>query len=478
MGKARTIVGACAALAACSMGMYSMGAAAGEKAPYPDTGVQLGTGWHSTRLLKTNENCVVASQAEDKSEKRTQRFEEFTDTGSFMSSLSMSAKAKASWIIGASGSASGSLLRTYKMDMNSLNISVDLRIARGATYLVPKDEGPEQGNAIRLRSALVSLAEKNPIEFRRRCGDAFVSSIFLQSGIQGVYSLYTRTQTERNEVKGKMAGAYGLFSASASAKQILDKMSKEGRLSIHYTQLGGTGTRVATTEGELRELVKELGTVAEGAAPVEIGITYYSELPNFPQSQNAVDQDIGLIADQYLRLEALINAMNDMRQNRYGYGLFEAADLRRIELLQDSAIAQYDRLKNTLQQCIPNDRDCVYPADLPRDDYDIRAQLPVRTIDIPDAEAALNQQDQVMQQMGALAQLPSTPAREYQMRTLENQLAQLRRQRQQVVLDTRFRIWIEEPSIARCNLGETAQCLSVQRRDELRMRYFNTTFGG
>lgn len=468
------------ALACLLVGLSSHGltAAASEKAPYPEAGVQLGTGWHSTRLTKTNENCVLASQTEDRSEKRTQRFDEFSDTASFMTSLSMSAKAKASWIIGASGSASGSLLRTYNMDMNSLNISVDVRIARGASYLAPKDEGPDQSNAIRLRSGLAQLAASNPMEFRRRCGDAFVSSIFRQSGIQGVYSFRTRTQKERDEIKGKMAGSYGLFSASASAKQIIDQMGKEGRLSIHYTQLGGAGTKIATTEGELRTLVTELGTATDGAAPVEIGITYYSELPNFPQSQNATDPDIGQIADQHLRLENLIGAMNDMRQDRAAYGIYDNHALRRIELLQDAAISQRNRLKQTLQDCIGNDRDCVYPADLPRDDYDIRAQLPVRFSDIPDTEAALAQQDQVLQQIGALAQLPSTPEREERMRFLKGQLAQLRRQREQFVLDTRFRIWIEDPSIARCNLDEAAQCLNSQRRDELRMRYFNGSFGG
>lgn len=452
-------------------------AAASEKAPYPETGVQLGTGWQSTKLAKTNENCVVADRAEDKSEKRTQRFEEFSDTATFMTSLSMSAKAKASWIIGASGSASGSLLRTYNMDMNSLNISVDVRIAQGASYLVPKDEGPDGSSAIRLRSGLAQLAANNPMEFRRRCGDSFVSSIFLQSGIQGVYSFRTRTQKERDEIKGKMAGSYGLFSASASAKQIIDQMGKEGRLSIHYTQLGGAGTKIATTEGELRTLVGELGTVSDGAAPVEIGITYYSELPNFPQSYSANDPDIGQLADQHLRLENLIGAMNDMRQDRYAYGIYDNTALRRIELLQDSAIAQRNRLKQILQDCIGNDRDCAYPADLPRDDYEIRAQLPVRLSDLPDTEISLSQQDQVLQQIGSLAQLPSTPEREERMRFLKGQLAQLRRQREQVVLDTRFRIWIEAPSIARCNQDEAAQCLSSARRDELRQRYFNPGFG-
>lgn len=449
--------------------------AAAEMAPYPETGVQLGTGWQSTRMEKTHENCIVAKQVSDDAERRTQDFREFTDAASLMSSLSMSAKAKASWILG-SASGGGSLARNYTMNMNALNIRVDVRINKGISYLAPGDGGPGQASAIQLRGDLVALAANQPVEFRRRCGDAFVSSIQRQVGIQGVYAFQTRTQTERDKIRGHVSGSYGLFSGSASAKQILESMGREGRLTIQYTQLGGTGLQVATNEEQFRALVRDLGTVSAGSVPLEMGITYYSELPNYPQSESAVDPDIGLIADQYFRLETLHSAISEMRQDRYGYALYDDAEFRRLERLQDAVISDMGALKKELASCIRNNRDCVYPAGLSRDDYDVRAQLPIRLSEVPGLENFLTQQDQLLQRIGVLWQPPVTPSEQQELRMLEEQQEELRRQREKAVLDARFRTWIENPSIARCQ-QDTAACLDVQRRDALRQRYFNTTFG-
>jgi hypothetical protein len=243
--------------------------------PYPKTGIQLGSGWNSLVGQKVNGVCVLASPDADKGQTRDITYEEVTDTSSLMRSLSVTAEAKVGILQGGAANATASFAESAKLDNYGLNISVDIRITDGESFLVPVADAstaaksflkvgsriesttatnqagtPIPAGTIQLTPWAAALAAR-PLEFLKSCGDSFVATIRMGSGIQGVYTVETRSDAEKQSTAASIGASYGSFSGSATANQLIETLESAGRVLIHYTQQGGDGTIFATDDKTL-----------------------------------------------------------------------------------------------------------------------------------------------------------------------------------------------------------------------------------
>jgi len=160
-------------------------------------------------------------------------------------------------------------------------------------------------------------SQNEPIKFRQSCGDSFVSTVRKGTGIQGVYSIVTHSEQEKQEIAGHLGGSYGPFSGSVSAQQRIERLQSESRTAIHYFQMGAAGSPIAVDDKGFRSLIQTIGVTAgpDSATPFEIGLVAYRTLPNYPKAKDARMADLDLMAGQYYRLFSLDRQINDMLQN-------------------------------------------------------------------------------------------------------------------------------------------------------------------
>ncbi|MGI8545277.1 MAG: hypothetical protein ACR2MD_17595 [Aridibacter sp.] len=355
----------------------------GERSPYPSDGVLLGTGWNSFKQEKTLSNCVRVGTKQDTSEVRPAvQFKEVRDSNALMNFFSISVKAKAKSILGGSASARASFAKTVTIKKESLNYAVDASIDHGVEYVIPLNS-----NQIVLYPEFVRLARTNPIKFRKQCGDGFVSAIYRNTGILGVYSFTTGSLEEKERIKAQISGSGGGFSVSVAAENVTEQSNSQTKLAISYSQLGGAGTPFAIDNKGFRALIAQLGTSAQGAAATEIGIRSYRDLPNFPTAVSPASLAVDKMANQYFRLLDLYRSLRDEDANRLprewwqmpspntpGWEL--AFALIHPNKLEDKLLIDMQAIRAALQHCAQDMNGCRAPASMKSDDYHYIAQMP------------------------------------------------------------------------------------------------------
>ena len=377
-------------------------------ADYPATGVQLGNGWDSFIGSKTTSACIVAASASDSGQRRWVTFSDIVDTSSLVNSLSVSADAKISSIMGGSGSASVSFSRTVSISTSNSNVGVNVWIIEGAQYAIPPSDvsrvnqdlateaakAASEGfksptsaqltpvllnqGAIQLKASYSKLARMHPLDFRRECGDAFVSMVRNGSGLIGVASASTHTESEHSDFKAAVHGSFGISQVSASVQSSMDHMQSEGRVSLDYTQVGGQGLPVATSLNAFKDLVVQIGQQAkpETAAPYQIALTKYSSIRGYPSGTESLDL-ISKMADQYFGLETIRRDLLDANAHPDLYVLDGSVTAAQVSTLETEVDASMAAVKIAVEKCAKKPKTCKYPAKVPVDDYDYRSRMPI-----------------------------------------------------------------------------------------------------
>lgn len=133
---------------------------------------------------------------------------------------------------------------------------------------------------------------KNPEEFARQCGTAYVSQERRIASAVALFSLHDMSQSEMNHVKAAASGSYGTFSGGFSFDDLKKAMNDVHQVKVSVYGLGGAGITkladLAATEklkceptevcvqSILKAYVAELG--AEKATPVEFLTTSWETL--------------------------------------------------------------------------------------------------------------------------------------------------------------------------------------------------------
>ncbi|MFL6725896.1 MAG: hypothetical protein ACJ8FS_05210 [Sphingomicrobium sp.] len=386
-------------------------AARDELLQYPAQGVRLLTGWNTYSGVKVPSApvCVDAGESTATGDRRFLTYREVSDRSSLTQTFSASTSAKVQMAV-AKGSGSMSFERTTSLATTGLNIAVQFLILHGPTFAVapqanaPIDVTPgetprpihkylqsaresENGTAIQLKDRYATMARKNPVRFRRECGDGFVSMITPATGINGVLTADTRTENERTAVKGSFSASYLTASGTGSVSSDVAKMQSEGRLAIKYYQLGAAGTPGATDIAGFRGLIASVGQAATptSAPPTLIAVTPYDALPNYPRAKGTAT-DLDVLASQALRLVTLYDYLLDANTHQSSY-LFEGPVTQAsVGLLEGRIHADLKSLLAALAACKP--AACRFPDTdaqgqrLPRTDWDYRSDMPLRKADV------------------------------------------------------------------------------------------------
>lgn len=448
-----------------------------ESAPYPDTGIILGNGWLANEGRKTAQSCVIADTGVIEGERRNLNYSELTDTASLMRALSISAKAKARSIFGGSLGASGRYGRTITHKSDSLQIFVNFTISKGTSYLQPKADALGDGAAaIALQPSMAVLARTNPVEFRRRCGDGYVSTIKRRIALDGIYTFTTRSDEERRDIRGKMSGSFGTFEASGSSRETSERLEREGRLKIQFLQDGGEGLAVPLTDAAFRTLVSSLGSTSGTAVPNQIVVSDYRSLPNYPQTGAAGPSEIGALADQYYRLMYLDDVITDLVEEGT-LGPSYTMSVSSARRLQDDIRRETSAVKVAIERCVDSADPCRFPQGIDRHDYKFRAQMPISLFDVPGWYAHLSMIDQEYQRAATEAQRTHNPALPA---LTQQRVAALRAEARVAEKAARFKYWIEQTNDARCLARETDICLLNAQLEDYRRILQQTpeNFGG
>jgi hypothetical protein len=356
--------------------------------PYPSNGgVVLSTGWKTAEGAKTQSVCVASAEYQDHGQTRTNSYSEVSDTSSLMDALSISAAVKLT-SLGGGGSASVNFSKTVRLNNYGLNITADMRILEGAQYLIPSGKSAE--DSVRLSDWAEKLARKDLHEFWNDCGDSFVSTIRKGTALFAVYTIDTSSTSETQALAANIGGQYGPFSGNVSAQSQITKLETEARVHINYFQLGGDGTPIATNDSSLRDLIQQLAKNASPhtAAPFEIGVTPYSQLPNFPRTMETKLPVGTVMANQYFRLYSLdrqaSDAISDAHQveisgnpGPLSYFFDRGVTVDSVKKAQDKIRQDMKKLQAAIGECRVKADRCKYPDDVSLDDYEYRQLLPV-----------------------------------------------------------------------------------------------------
>lgn len=486
---------------------------------YPgQTGVDLLSGWDSFRGSKILAKCVEAGHVEVNVRNGEASYTNATDTSSLMTALSVSAEGKVGAIQGASGNISASFSRDSKIDSTSLIVAVNVIFVEQADFVVPLGQqavlnkqiektsqqsallngalvtsdgnNNAQSSTVHLQDWAVTLAASDPAEFQKTCGDAFVSTIRKGSGIQGIYTINTHSDAEKTTIAASIGGSYGPYSGNGAAKSLVSSLETDSRVNLHYIQLGGSGTPIATDEKTFESLIQSMGKASTPATavPFEIGLIKYSSLHGF-SSPSPATVDLEEMAGQYFRLDDLDRKIDGMLLNvgstpaetlLFDHNLSTAA----LKDIQDSIKADKKTIREALELCAGRPSSCVYPPALTRGDYGYRSKLPLpagrvaswntlqklskRLADLNAELEALHEDARGVGPFGPTMFEGPIKAHEREIKVL---IPQVDSAKQSVdSTDDRFREWIESPSRIRCESGELneAVCLTNRSLDNVR----------
>ncbi len=349
---------------------------------------------------------------------------------------------------------------------------------------------------ISLSQKRADLAKNNKAEFQRICGDGFVAAQIGGGSLEVLYAFGNREEKEREEISAAMSGSYAAYSMSGTVKSVVEKYSKMTTTKIFYHQLGGFGDPLPISQQELEQKIQRLPQEAKDSPrPFRITVIPYSELPNYPHKPSGTKSDIDHIASVYYQLATLRFSIDKILKYPSDYigfasgacahGLFlgcvfyRGVNLDDLRSLQDAIEGARKKLEDAIRACLQG-KPCVYPADVPANDYGFRAQLPVRTLsfqtdvelqkaraDLVNTQAAYDRHPKCAIEFLSGACNPGDPLEHPERRALRaaignltQTIASLEAKLPWDVVQARYRTWIDEPARTRCAEQRNAGCFT------------------
>jgi hypothetical protein len=377
---------------------------------YPESGVNLRSGWDSRIEAKTAAECITAGEHEDAGQASSADVTFVTDNSSLSEAFEVSASFSIKAIVGGGGG-SAKFAQSADVSQANSNFAVHASVANSPRYTVPegfRSPRPEAaptsmanlagvelprtlnspGNAllfrwneINLTPDAAKLAKYDPDHFQTVCGDSFVSATFSGARFLGLISFGETSRRERQELSAAAHASGAGWSAEGAFTQSMNQYQGQSRLTIHTTMEGGSGEPIATTREEMLATVRRLATIAKDAPKVfGIEVTPYRSLRSWPSS-NPLDVRTTprqQIARHFQRLWTLHRSMEDMVRNPTRYFMVFDAKLEEIKKWQDLVFADLQRLRTMARECDDGPR-CVYDWNALNQptDWSYRAHLPV-----------------------------------------------------------------------------------------------------
>lgn len=315
----------------------------------PRSGVELGLGWSTRQGRLIYNRCIEFAPVQETGQSIALGLHEVSDTSDVMDSLDVSTSVSVKGMFGASGSAKASFSKQSKVSSTSTSLLLRATVTNGVLFVGPRrgpdaarrsypafgkdgvEPAPARGwrdwdkhwkaQRVSEHVRLTPLAKDMSLtEFKRHCGDSFVSAIHSGAEILSIISFRANSQQTKQRVAASVKASYGMVSGSAAAKTANEQARSNTNLDITYMQLGGGGKesiipidRVGL-EGKLKGLP---GEAEFNPKFHSMTVTPYTQLADwdkapFPSGGEADDETL---SELYWFLSSLYEDIENIQSN-------------------------------------------------------------------------------------------------------------------------------------------------------------------
>lgn len=346
---------------------------------YPTGGVELGQGWTSNDGRKVNSKCIDFSVKQDSAQEKSFDGKLIVDKSSLMTQLDVSAESRVQGVVG-SGGAKVHFVSSVQVDQEQSNFSVHAQVRNGANYVTPQTNG-----TVDLSPRYRKLAHKDLAEFRRQCGDSYVSTIFGGAELSAVLTFHVYKLDEKKSISASVEGSGlgGVVSANGSANQTMHKYSESSQFTVSYYEAGGSGDPIPANQEGLIKVIESLPQLAASAPKnFTIRAERYDRLPSWPDKKSDwLYTRYEDIASQYEKLSSLYDSVEIMIQNPNDYVLGRGVSQENLRAMAVKLLDHMKNLKMKAKACLDSSgADCVIENADAISDYEYRVLLPVRYV--------------------------------------------------------------------------------------------------
>ena len=233
------------------------------------------------------------------------------------------------------------------------------RLAAG----LPQTSGkPDLRGLIRLMPQYAELAEKDPVRFRKVCGDAYVKSIVRGGELAAVFTFKTRSLAQQQSITATMTGKGWGVTASGSLKSAVETAAKTAQYTMRWFQLGGSGDNFSPEPEKFYDAVGQFPKqVDERPRTFKLRLGQYGDLPNWPddkpdsQSGFAAMDRLANLYSAWLGLsrdtKAVLDATDDRLARNQGFLLGRGVSRQSLLELQSMAQQRAEDAKRLIHTC-------------------------------------------------------------------------------------------------------------------------------
>lgn len=274
----------------------------------PETGVEIGWGWHTVEDSAVPTVCVEIALGEERGQTKTMEFHEVTDSYAVMQSMDMSASASVK-AMGYKASGKAAFAKSTEVSGMSSTFVLEASVDNGVRFAAPVAAGgdggavttaryDEQGRriapdtgAIRLTPEALKLAKRSDLTaFHDMCGHSYVSAVYEGAKLTAAITIKAKSQKDKQKVSGSLSGS----GWGAEVKSNFSKTATSGQetrdVSMRFFQTGGRGDTIPKDQADLLAKLDELAKLAvEAPKPFRIALTPYTALSNWPDKPIVAD---------------------------------------------------------------------------------------------------------------------------------------------------------------------------------------------
>jgi hypothetical protein len=181
-------------------------------------------------------------------------------------------------------------------------------------------------------------------DFRRRCGDQFLSGLTTGGEFLSIFEVKTRSNDEKESIEAslKASSAFGTWSASANFAASVHKVTEQSSVRVSSFQVGGVGeTAVPPTEAEaIIQRATQLPIIVngDGARGISASFKTYDVLELPPVNAEMFRRQKEYLRNIWLLAENYRKELSDRQYILENPGQFDSPDLNQVRS-QITAIA-------------------------------------------------------------------------------------------------------------------------------------------
>lgn len=351
-----------------------------------DDPLGLSMGWDSQSSKKTQATCILFKTSDPNpfpGQDVSFQSSRVTDKYGLMVAIEMSASEKIDAIVGkAEGKAKFAASVNFNGTFDQFAVHGVVRNAATSSNSPDPHKGnPKYPNAIVLADAYAGMAVNNPAQFRTACGDGFVSTITSGAELFGIVTFEQTDLATSAQLEATFSESGGGQAFIEGAQGQMKAYDQSAKLSVSYSQQGGSGAKIATDREGLVQTAQDLANAAKSAPyPFQFVITPYSTLVNWPAnvpSGPSQPRPMDLLASVYGAYESVFKTMQYSLDHQDGFLWNRGTSVQTVQNTQDEVQGILKKLSDQANQCASGGS-CDVPSDVKvGGEYKYRAMLPL-----------------------------------------------------------------------------------------------------